>query len=213
MDFAGIIVVGVGVLLFLLLRQDIRRIEARIQHSHDDDAIDRQVREAVASYDRHIEKLTNEKRQLPAIDLWAISSNQSWEAQLIGKSEALRSLAEEAYGYGPDTYNFAQHADRMPMTYDYAHALADFAHNRMDLSIKSSEWNIKKIQLLGMMRKRHVDLSSIADVEGELREIELKRANLERLCESKRKAICDAVFDKMKESWSLPDAQGTGPAA
>lgn len=212
MDFAAVIVVGV--LLFILLRQEIRRIEARVQHSHDDDAIDKQVREAVVSYDRHIEKLTSEKKQLPAIDLWAISSNpQNWEAQLIGKSEALRSLAEEAYGYGPDTYTITQHADRMPMTYAYAHALADFAHLRKDLSIKSLEWSIKKIQLLGMMRKRHVDLPSIVDVEGELREIELKRANLERLYESKRKAICDAVFDKMKESWSLPDPQGAGPAA
>lgn len=36
MDFAGIIVV-VGVLLFIFLRQEIRRIEARIQHSHGDD--------------------------------------------------------------------------------------------------------------------------------------------------------------------------------
>jgi hypothetical protein len=47
------------------------------------------------------------------------------------------------------------------MTYTYAHALADFAHLRKDLNIKNSEWSIKKIRLLGMMRRRNEKLVSM----------------------------------------------------
>lgn len=199
----------VGVLLFILLRQEIRRIEAHIGPSDaaHDEAIDKEVSEGVASYDRHVTKLSAEKKQLPGIDTWAISSSRSWETQLIEKAEALRPLAEEAYGYNPDTYTFTQHANRIPMTYTYAHALADFAHLRKDLSIKDAEWSIKKIQLLGLMRKRCANLLSIADLERELQEIALDRSNLQVRYEAKRKAICDAVFEKMRESWSEPEAK------
>ena len=138
------------------------------------------------------------------METWDIAKG-NWEAQLIAKAEQLRPLAEEAYGYSPDTWNFMQHADRIPMTYNYAHALADFATLRKDISIKSVEWGIKKIELLGLMRKRDVRFAAIAEAERELREIERNTEKLERHLENRRKAVCDAVFEQMRESWKVND--------
>jgi hypothetical protein len=39
------------------------------------------------------------------------------------------------------------------MTYNLAHALADFAHLRNDMGIKRTDWFMLKFEVVGLMRK------------------------------------------------------------
>jgi hypothetical protein len=195
------IIIVTGIFIAVFIRQQFKGIENHlgVNNSSHDDAIDKEVAEAVDSYDRHIDKLTREKKDIPGLDTWAISATPNWEAQLISKAEPLRYLADDAFGSSPDTYHFMQRANQLPMTYNYAHALANFATLTKDLSIKNSERGLKKTQLLGMMRKRDVKLSSIVEAEREIRKVEQESARLEQIYENARRAVVDAVFDGMKE--------------
>lgn len=202
-----IAVVFVGILLFTFFRQEMQRIEYRLAGANDDafdEAIDSKMFESSKPYLAHREKLLIEKRLLPGLELWDIAAG-NWEEQLIDKAEKLRPLAEEAYGYSPDTWTFMQHADQMPMTFNYAHALANFASANKDINIKNTDWSIKKIEALALLRKRNVRLSEIVEAERELKQIERDIERLEDGIERKRKAVCDAVLERMRETWQVSD--------
>jgi hypothetical protein len=55
----------------------------------------------------------------------------------------------------------------VPMDYYLAHDLATVAHLKKDLRLKEIEWMIKKIELLGALRKRDVRFATIASDEAE----------------------------------------------
>lgn len=199
MEFATIVAL---LLLAFFFRHEFRRIEEKVAGATDgsrDDVIDAQVAKATQSLRAHQEKLLTEKKQLPGMELWDIAAG-NWEAQLIAKAEQLRPLAEEAYGYSPDTWNFMQHAHRIPMTFNYAHALAGFATTQMDINIKTTEWKIKRVVLLGLMKKQRTDFAEVAYSELELKELEREIGRLEGQLGLRRKEVCDAVLDYMQET-------------
>jgi hypothetical protein len=172
----------IGVLLAIYLRSELKRIETRICGADDDEhdrAVEEEVRKASRSYREHLQKLERERKELPQIDPFEISSNRDWQQQLMAKAENLRHLVEEAYGSTPDTPYVSREAYKMPMSYDLAHALASFALLRKDVAIKSTEWRIKKVELLGLMRKRQAKLDTIAELDHDLQEIQQDLEDLE----------------------------------
>ncbi len=156
----------------------------------------------VESYTERLRQLKAEKDELPPVDPWAISSNANWERDLIAGAENLRGYIVEAYGLEtPDTYHVQQIAQTIPITYPLAHDLAALAHQTYELTIKRVEWHIKKVELLGLTRKRACDLAAVASEEFELREIEgeiqslrdglpaWKKAVWEQACEAEKQGV------------------------
>ena len=202
--------VAFGVCLALiLLYQAHKKLDrlARIFHlessdSRHDQRIAEEVSTVIESYTERLRQLEAEKNELPPIDLWAISSNANWERDLIAGAENLRGYIVDAYGLDtPDTYHVQKIAQTIPITYPLAHDLAALAHQTYELTIKRVEWHIKKVELLGLMRKRACDLAAIASQEFELREIEReiqsvgdglpawKKAVWEQACEAEKQSI------------------------
>lgn len=176
--FTVIFILGVAV----YLAGELRRVEKRLAGTDDNEhdlRIDEDVQNALKSYHRHLEKLQDEKSALPRTDLWAISSMPDWEQQLIAKSEALRRLIEDAHGNTPDSYFVSQQAERVPMTYELAHALATLASTKKEIAIRRTEWAIRKIEVLGLLQKRATDFSRIADGEQELLDLQKEMGELE----------------------------------
>ena len=50
---------------------------------------------------------------------------------------------------------------------------------RPDFEAKSTEWEIKRVEILGLMRKRDSSFKSTVDAEQELRELEKQIAEIE----------------------------------
>lgn len=172
---ATLIIVGVMLMLAQEVSRELKRVETRVCGADDyeyDEGVDEQVSKASEWYREHLKKLETEKKQLPRTDLWEISTNLDWEQYLIEHAESLRGLIAQAYGDTPDTVFVERDVKDVPLDYNLAHALAQFACLQKDLSIKATEWAVKKIEVLGSMRKRRPNLQTIAEDERELREIE-----------------------------------------
>lgn len=180
MDLATILIlIAVG---GAYLANELRRVERRLAGTDDakhDHRIDQDVKKALEPYRRHLDRLVDEKRQLPQTDLWTISSTSNWEEQLIKRAEVLRSLIEDIHGSSPDSHHVSLQAARVPMTYDLAHALVTLANLRKDVSIKRTEWSIKKIEILGLVRKRELQYANAAESEQDLQDIQEELAKLE----------------------------------
>jgi predicted nucleic acid-binding Zn-ribbon protein len=108
---------------------------------------------------------------------------------VIEQGENLRDLLGRMF-----TYSSAQD---VPMNYDLAYALAEYAHQKNALETKSTEWEIKRIEVLGLMRKRDFSFKSTVDGEQELRDLEKQVAVIEeQLRECGRKIWVE--YDRIK---------------
>jgi hypothetical protein len=177
MDAAlGFIIVGVCVTIILVYRlshQLSQTLSKHFESGEHDDLIEKQTSREVQWYIKRRDQIEAEKQELPEIDLWAINANsKNWEQDLIAGAQKLRNLIVEAYGDTPDTVFVSQEAQKVPMTYELAHDLADLAHLTKELGLKETEWQIKKIELLGAMRKRQTRFDIMASEEFELRALE-----------------------------------------
>ena len=176
-----IIMVFIAVGLGAYLANELRRIERRLAGTDDvehDHRIDHDVRKALEPYQRHLEKLIDERKQLPQTDLWAISSTPNWAEQLVKRAEGLRSLIEDIHGSSPDSYHISLQVAGVPMTYALSHALVTLANLRKDVGIKRTEWSIKKIEILGLARKRELQYANAAEAERDLQDIQQELAKL-----------------------------------
>jgi hypothetical protein len=87
-------------------------------------------------------------------------------------------------------------AHQIPMTFNMAFALAAFATLRLDIFIKCIDWKIRKIEHLGLMRKRQTRLAEIAEADWDLQELEREMRGMEQLLEHRRKQVCDSILEK-----------------
>jgi hypothetical protein len=200
--------VAFGVCLaVILLYQALRKLDRLAsnfpQESYDsrhDQRITEEISTVVESYTERLRHLKAEKDELPPIDPWAINSNANWERDLIAGAENLRGYIVEAYGLEtPDTYHVQQIAQTIPITYPLAHDLAALAHQTYELTIKRVEWHIKKVELLGLMRKRACDLAAVASEEFELREIEREIQSLRDGLPAWKKAVWEQACEAEKQ--------------
>jgi hypothetical protein len=185
------------------LISEMRRTENRLRGPDDithDRKIDDEVSEECRSFQEHKDKLLEEKKALPGIDLWDIGTTSDWEAQLMTKAEALRNLIVYAVDNSPHSFDLEIRAREMAMTYHLAHALVAFATLRKDLGMKYADWCILKIELLGLMRKRGARLSKIVYAEERFREIEQERKALEAQLEARKRDVREAVLEDIRAS-------------
>jgi hypothetical protein len=174
---AMIIIVGVILIAAHVISRELKRVEARLVGSDDDEhdqKIDEQVSRASEEYWKRLEILKTEKEKLPKIDTWDIDTIPNWEQYLIERAKSLRGLINMTR-YAGDAIKTRD----VPMDYYFAHALAEFAHLQTDLRLTETEWAIKRIEVLGSMRKRWFDFKSIIGGERELREVEKQIAAME----------------------------------
>jgi hypothetical protein len=178
--------VEIGIVLIALIvgfyfKQELTRIESRLAGTDDDSydkQIDSKIISAIKASVEHKERLLVTRKSIPGLELFDIA-NAHWEARLLSGAEALRPLAGVAFGNSPDTWHFEQRALSMPMTFDYAHALARFATADIDLAIAEMDADVTRIGLAGIAQKRGLDLATTANAQRDLREIEKRLEKLE----------------------------------
>lgn len=163
-----------------------------------DKKIDAAADEALASYQRHLEKLQNEKKQLPQIDLWAIDSNRNWERELIVGAENLRDLLITSYA--PHTHDLQKSIDAVPMTYNFAHDLAELAHLKKDIAINETEWILLKLKSMVASKKHEPNFFEIIDHESELRELDRRSQQFHALLPQRQQAAYNAYRAAEKEA-------------
>ena len=83
------------------------------------------------------------------------------------------------------------------MDYELAYALAEYAHQKNALEAKSREWELKRIEVLGLMRKREFSFKAIVDGEQELHELEKQAAVIEEQLRNSRNKIW-VEYDRIK---------------
>jgi hypothetical protein len=168
-------IVSIAVVILIIaygIGKDLERVETRLCGPDDnehDQKIDEQVSKASEGYWKHLKSLEAEKEKLPKINTWDIDTIPNWEQYLIEQAQSLRGLIETSH----DTRS-------VPMDYHLAHALAEFAHLQKDRALKETEWAIKRIEVLGLMRHRQLDFKSVVQGEQELRDMENQIAALEQ---------------------------------
>jgi hypothetical protein len=193
------VVVNIVLVMLILahgIGKDLERVETRLCGPNDnehDQKIDEQVSRETDGYWKHLKRLKTEKEKLPRINTWDIGTIPNWEQYLIEQAESLRGLID------------TEHDIRaVPMDYNLAYALADFAHLQKDLAVKETEWAIKRIEVLGAMRQRQFSFKSIVEGEQELREIENQIAAMEeRLPTSKYE-----IWEEFKRARDRAPAKG-----
>lgn len=84
------------------------------------------------------------------------------------------------------------------MDYSLAHALAELAHLQKNLRLRETERAIKRIEVLGSMRKRWFDFVSIIGAEQELRELEKQITALEEKLPACKREIYE-VFKRARD--------------
>lgn len=134
---------------------------------------------------------------------------------MISKAETLRTLAGQAYSNNPDSWQFEQRALTMPMTFDLAYALVSYAATNTKLAITDTDSHIKRIQLAGNLRKRRPCLSTIADTQRALRDLECEADRLKQQSLSHASKICDIVCSSTpnrQPPLNLPLHQARQPA-
>ncbi len=185
--------VGVGVTISLAfhLSRQLHQVAIRPPSLERDELIEKQVSREVEEYIKVRERVEAEKRELPEIDPHQIGTINNWEEDLIARAEKLRNLIVEAHG-GRDTYYIDQDAQKVPMDYHLAHDLATVAHLKKDLRLKEIGWMIKKIELLGALRKRDVRFATIASDEAELHEVQEEIDELRSRISAAKKAVLDS---------------------
>jgi hypothetical protein len=167
---ATVIIGPIILMLALGIGGDLQRIEKRLfgssDHEHDE-RIERQADRESEEYWKRLKRLKAQKERLPKINTFTIPN---WEAYLVEQAENLRDVLGRVVHDG---------ARDVPMDYSLAHALAEFAHYQNNLEAKSTEWEIKRIEVLCLMRKREFSFKSTVDGEQELRELEKQIATIE----------------------------------
>jgi hypothetical protein len=167
------IILGLLVILALGLKSRMDKLKpAFLDDDANDGQIDGQIERASGSEQKYLEQLVHKKELLPRIDLWAISENKNWQRDLITEAEKLRGLIAKHHSDHPGGYMTERWSDEVPMDYGLAHSLAEVAQLEADLGIKQVEWRIKKIGIIGQMRKRQPDLAAVAYGEQELEELQ-----------------------------------------
>jgi hypothetical protein len=173
------VIVGLLLLLAYFLFSKIDGLKKRLLEDYEfDDQIGAQTKQAVSVEQKHLEKLEHQKQLLPRMDLWEISANRRWETDLIAGAEKLRGLILQRHGNHPDGHWTAKSVDAVKMDYGLAHSLVELAHMEVKQSIMTVEWRIKKIEMLGEMRKRQPNLTSVAYGEQELNDLDQERRRI-----------------------------------
>jgi hypothetical protein len=125
---------------------------------------------------KQLKRLEAEKEKLPKIETWEIDQIENWERYLIEQAENLRGLLDADYR-------------EAPMDYYLAHDLAEFAHLKNEHSTKETEWALKKVEVLGLMRQRQPSFKSIVYAEQELRGIQDDIAQIEQRQQSCKRQL------------------------
>jgi hypothetical protein len=157
-------------------------------HEHDT-KIELQADRQSEGYWKRLKRLEAEKEKLPKINTWDIGTVPNWDQYVIEQGETLRDLLDRMF-----TYSSAQD---LPMNFDLAYALAEYAHQENALETKSTEWEIKRIEVLGLMRKREFSFKCIVDGERELHELEKQVAVIEEQLRDGRNKIW-VEYDRFK---------------
>ena len=95
---------------------------------------------------------------------------------MIEQAENLRYLLNEDYR-------------ETPMDYYLAYHLAEFAHLKNLHSTKETEWALKKVEVLGLMRQGQSSFNSIVYREQELRGIQDDIAQIEQRQQSCKRQL------------------------
>lgn len=91
------IIVGVILIAAHVISEELKRVEARLVGSDDDEhdeKINEQVSKASEGYWKRLEILKAEKERLPKIDPWHVTTIPNWEQYLIEQAESLRDLID-----------------------------------------------------------------------------------------------------------------------
>jgi hypothetical protein len=185
----------IGLIILMLgigIGKDLQRIEMRLcgssDHEHDD-KIEQQADRESEGYWKRLKRLEAENEKLPKMETWDIATIPNWDQYVIEQGENLRDLLGRMF-----TYSSAQ---EVPMNYELAYELAEYAHQKNALEAKSTEWELKRIEVLGLMRKREFSFKAIVDGEQELHELEKQVAVIEEQLRNSRNKIW-VEYDRIK---------------
>jgi len=186
------VIVGLLLLLAYFLFSKIDGLKKRVLLDFEfDNQIDEQTKQALSGEQKHLETLERQKQLLPRLGTWAIATNSRWESDVIAGAEKLRGLILQRHGDHPDGHLTAKSVDEVKMNYDLAFSLVEVAQMEAQRSVKTVEWRIKKIEMLGEMRKRQPNLSAVAYGEQELNDLDQERRQMSEELTNLHKALWD----------------------
>jgi hypothetical protein len=160
----------VTVVFVVSISRNIEKILAKASSSGDlehDEVVDKQINKSLEYWTERADKLESGKETLPY-------GKMKWERDTWDDKKYRTVMFEALYGMiGSGDYYLDKHIRDEVTIDDYlAYPIATYAYIKNELETLQSNWHIKKIKLLGYMRKREIVFGIVASDEFELRSLE-----------------------------------------